>query len=59
MNNIMDMPNGTKIRHKKTGAIYILQDYVNSVARIIYSANYITMSDYINANVQDDYEVVE
>lgn len=59
MSNIMDMPNGTKLRNKRSGTVYILQDYVNTSSRILYNTKYSGMSDYINENTQDDYEVAE
>lgn len=59
MSNIMDMPNGTKLRDKKTGEVYILYGYVNEYARYMLSQKYVGITDYINKNVQDDYEVAE
>lgn len=59
MNDIMSMKDGTKLRHKKTGGIYILHGYVNDYARCITSTKYIGVGEYINKNTQDQYEVVE
>ena len=59
MDNIMNMKNGTKIRHKRSGEVYILHDYVNEVARLLVSQTYIGTTDYINKNTQHDYEVAE
>lgn len=59
MNDIMSMKDGTKLRHKKTGEIYTLHGYVNEYARYILSQKYIGVTDYINKNTQDQYEVAE
>ena len=59
MSNIMAMPNGTKIRHKRSGTVYLLEDYVNEYARLLVNQKYIGMTDYINENTQSDYEVAE
>lgn len=56
--NIMEMENGTKIRNKRSGIVFVLGDYVNDVAREIYNTKYCGAVDYINANTQDEYEVV-
>ena len=57
---IMDMPNGTKLKHKKSGWMFILGDWVNNRARKI-SASHILVepyrTDYINRNTQYEYEV--
>ena len=57
--NIMNMENGTKLRHKKTGTTYLLGEYVNDEARVLYNQKYLCMTDYINENTQEDYEVVQ
>ena len=59
MKNIMSMENGTKIRHKKTGATFLIGEHVNEVARVLYNQKYVGMTDYINESTQDDYEVVQ
>ena len=61
MSNIMNMPNGTKLRHKRTGTIYELQGYVNEHARLLMNKKYLfsQSADYINENTQEDYEVTE
>lgn len=56
--NVMDMPVGTIIRNKRSDSIYILGEYVNDAARELISANYLAV-DYINKNIQNDYEVVD
>lgn len=61
MANIMNMKNGTRIRNKQGGTIFILGDYepVNKVARKIWWEKYPGEYNYINENTQDEYEVVE
>ena len=54
--DIMNAKIGTIIRHKRTGATYVLGDYVNGVARELCNCNYLS-TDYINRNTQEDYEI--
>lgn len=59
---IMDMPSGTKLRNKRSGVVYTLGEWVNQFSRVIINDKYSIQpfgSDYINKNIQDDYEVVE
>lgn len=61
MANIMEMETGTVIKNKRSGAEYVLGDFVNDVAREIRMrgiAGTFAVS-YINQNTQEDYEVVE
>lgn len=54
---IMAMKTGTRIKHAKSKAVYVLGDYVNEVAREIISTKYAGVIDYINKNTQNDYIV--
>ncbi len=56
--DIMSAKTGTRIRHKRTGATYVLGDYVNGVARELRSCSYLS-TDYINRNTQEGYEIIE
>ena len=58
MANIMEMENGTKVRHRKTGTTFLLGDYPNEDARILFNLKYCGQFDYINEQTQGDYEVV-
>ncbi|MEZ3438620.1 MAG: hypothetical protein K1W18_07050 [Oscillospiraceae bacterium] len=61
MVNIMEMETGTVIKNKRSGAEYILGDFVNDVARELKkdgTAGALAVS-YINQNTQKDYEVSE
>lgn len=58
---IMDMPNGTKIKNKRNGVIYTLGKWVNQVARKIINEKVLVepfKTDYINRNVQYDYKIL-
>ncbi len=59
--SVMEMPNGTVIRNKRSGKEYILGDFVNDVARAITMRGVFGSFtvDYINENVQEDFEVAE
>lgn len=59
---IMDMPSGTKLRNKRNDVVYTLGDWCNERARILTDESVLIepfRTDYINRNVQNDYEVVE
>ena len=59
MKNIMRMPYGTKIIHKRSGLTFTLGGHINEITRAIKCDQYIGQIDYINDNTQEDYEVVE
>lgn len=59
---IMDMPSGIKLKNKRNNVVYTLGDWVNEVARKIINEKIPVepyKTDYINRNVQDDYEIVD
>lgn len=59
---IMDMPSGTKLKNKRNNVVYTLGEWVNEVARKIINEKILVepyRTDFINRNVQDDYEVVD
>lgn len=55
--NIMEMPDGTIIKNKKSGICYKLGDWVNEDARKMFSLKYVGICDYISRFSQHEYEV--